>query len=261
MLTGLGSAQEITVSPSNFHEDIVAGETIEKEVDVSWSGDAKTVVEMKSEYANENGTVTEGFYTDYSPQEFVLDSGETKTVDVSMETSTALVPDKYFISFKATTETELESETIRETNVIDHTEEIGEEYEEQLEELREELNETKKQLEESESDLEELRQIRDELESQGEDTEDITRTIQERQDRTNQLESDLQEKQNQFDELNSRMEEASERSDDLEAILFGTIAGLVLGAVLLLGYVGIGKYRDDEDFMSGMPGKWNQGQN
>ena len=246
MLTGLGAAQQITVSPSNFHEDIVAGDTIEKEVDVTWHGDAKTVVEMESEYANENGTVTEGFYTGYSPQEFVLDSGETKTVNVSMETSTGLVPDKYFISFKASTETELESETIRETRVIDRTDEIGEEYEEQLEELGGELNETRNQLEESESRLEELRQIRDELEEQGEDTENITRTIEERQERINQLESDLQEKQNQVDDLNNRMEEASERTDDLEALLFGTISGLLLGAVLLLGYVAVDKGDKDE---------------
>lgn len=253
MITGMGAAEEISVSPSNFHEDIVAGDVIDKQVEVTWNGDSKTAVDMTADYSTENGTVDEGFNSDFSPQEFVLEPGETKTVNASLSTHSGLEPNKYFISFNANTETELESET----KYVDRTDEVGEEYENELTELEEELNSTRSELTESESRLEELRQLREELEKSGQDTENITRTIEERENEVEQLRQEASSKQEEMDSLQSDLGDLEEENQLLRTGL-KSMAVVIAGLTLIGLGVGFGRTNKGKKMLEDLPGRWNQ---
>lgn len=255
MITGMGAAQEISVSPNNFHEDIVAGEVIDKQLQVSWNGDTKTVVDMRADYATENQTVTSGFQTEFSPQEFIIRPGESKTVNATLETHSGLEPNKYFISFNAETETDLESETTRE--YIDRTDEVGEEYQGQLTSLEEDLNSTRSELEEAQSRLEELREIKAELERQGEDTDDITESILDKEDKITELQEDAESKQQKINSLQSDIDDLEEQNERLSTGL--RAIGWLVGGMALLGMGIVASRRVDRSkFMEDLPGRWNQ---
>jgi hypothetical protein len=235
LLVFSGAASELEVTPSNFHEDIVAGDNISKDLRVEWTGDSDTVVYMDATYSTVNVTGTEGFTENFSVNNFELDRGQARLVEVNISSSTALKPAKYFIEITARASQEVE-EDVRyvyndSSNVSDNS----------TQELQEQLNETEKQLNQSREELEELREVKQELKDNGVDKGNVTEHINQLEDNVtelrllrNGLQSDLQEEQRQNQQLDQRVD----RLEDANALfLYSTVISLLTLVMAAVWYV------------------------
>lgn len=191
LFAGLASATSVSVSPDNFQKNFVAGENGSKDVTVSWSGSDVKYVSLDA-YVRANSTNTNGFNVSLSRPDMVLNPGESKSVTVFMDTSTALKPDVFTVTVNASAKVQyFEDDTgASSSDVEEAVERVRDELQsgtenvsnrtEGLQEKVDELNDTVSRLEEeldtsepnvSAGDVNELRSevrsLKDRLDEQG----------------------------------------------------------------------------------------------
>lgn len=104
-LTASVSAQSISVTPNSFSTQLAAGSDTAQNIDVTYSGDTSVVAELNKSVQAQS-TNTNGINVSLSDQQFILNPGETRTVQLKVETSHALVPDNFTAQVNAATQIE-----------------------------------------------------------------------------------------------------------------------------------------------------------
>lgn len=105
LIAAPAAAQELTLEPETFEKDVVAGETIEENLSISWSGDFPVVAQLSADYKTSNGDdASEGFTTNFSSNPVAVYHTDSTNVDVVIETHPALNEDSYSITLEAKTE-------------------------------------------------------------------------------------------------------------------------------------------------------------
>lgn len=106
--TGGAAASSLTVEPESLDLDLAAGSDVTRELGVSYSGDTSVVGEVDYSVTAES-TDTGGLSVEVSPQRFILDPGDTRTVELGVESNHTLKPDNFTVRLNAVTEVETET--------------------------------------------------------------------------------------------------------------------------------------------------------
>jgi len=101
IFSGLASAQ-IEVSPSTIELDLIGGDTVTKQVVITWTGEATVVGFIETEITPDG----EGITVTYSENPVILYPNTPKTIDMIINVAINIVPDNYTIDTVVLTEIE-----------------------------------------------------------------------------------------------------------------------------------------------------------
>jgi len=208
MFTASASATQIEVQPSQYSFDMMAGDSYSQELQVTWNGDNPTALTASTDIAAES-TGPEGFNISYSDNPVAFLPGETRTVQVGIDSSEALKTDDYTFTTEFSTSVTVDDDE-SDTEYYYTTTVEGDLNKSKEEELREKVNETVDQNLKLQKELEALRERLQQLNS----TDDIDRPA------VNQTQED--QTQNETTQLDPDNEEQ-------ETSLVGLIVELILG--------------------------------
>lgn len=104
-LTASASANELTLTPDDFEIDAAAGDTVQKNFTVEWTGSQAADVELDYTITAEN-TDTEGINVSLSDDSFTLSSNSSVHEYITIQTDYALKPDTFGITVNASTSLE-----------------------------------------------------------------------------------------------------------------------------------------------------------
>lgn len=221
LLTGLVSGDPgIEFSPDSMDLSISSGDEVTKSVDVTYLGDSRNFVELDSTVLNGSGEVAKDLNVSFSSSVLILDSGESKTVDIVFDSSHALRPGNFSVGISGSTEVERVVESgggSGSTVVVDGVPES------EVKSLEEELNKTLDELDSARSDAEKVDELRQEIEGlEGNNSRLL--------ERISELESENVSSVNQSDPIRE--------DDSLTGSFDASTAGLI-GVVLLLLFLSI----------------------
>lgn len=108
-LVSTATATQLQVEDVNINQPIHGGETLQKDVTVSWSGDTSTVAYLESNVDAENTNV-QGIYVSYINNPLVVPSNGETTTSMVIKADYYLKPDNFTITTTASTEVEKEIE-------------------------------------------------------------------------------------------------------------------------------------------------------
>ena len=99
----LASAQ-LVLNPTNFHVEVVGGETVSKNFTIEWKGEAPTVGYISYEIEEENGSF-EGseMWLTFSENPVILEPNSPKEITAYIHTAPNISPGNYTIQIKAIT--------------------------------------------------------------------------------------------------------------------------------------------------------------
>lgn len=120
ILTGVASAN---FSAENTAQDFTidtAGGNYTDNISVKWTGDYPVVVDTEAS-VEADSTNSKGLNVSYTPERFIIDSGETREISFVVSTSPALIPDSFSITHKIGTEIPLRVEERTHTRVEERT--------------------------------------------------------------------------------------------------------------------------------------------
>lgn len=232
--TGFTAAenQQLEVNPGFGQQHLVAGESFQQELEVTWYGEESVAVSMNvMAFTKENQRVEDVVSADFEPNDFIIEPGETVVVDSDVRVHSNIRPDSYFIEVQAQAEKELEFEVIEETVVIEDAD---------TDHLRQVVSELEEELNRTESDLDDAYAELDELEDGARtDFESIMRQIDELESERNELVEAVGTLDSYSDDLREENLENERRIDRLEtvnAVLVSIVSTFVLGLVGMFLY-------------------------
>lgn len=111
VLIGTATAS-FSVQNQNYDFNIdVAGQNHTENISVTWDGETSVVVSPEPSI-NADTTNSKGVNVSYSPDQFILNPGDSQRVEATIKTSPALIPDNFTVTHEIGTEIPVEVETV-----------------------------------------------------------------------------------------------------------------------------------------------------
>ena len=144
MFIASATATQIEVQPSQYSFDMTAGDMYSQDLQVTWNGNNPTALTASTNIEAEN-TDSEGFNISYSDNPIAFLSGETRNIQVKIDSSEALKASNYTFSTEFSTSVTVDDNDGGGgggTDYVYRTKEVGDLNESQEKQLKEKVNET-----------------------------------------------------------------------------------------------------------------------